>query len=309
MRSEKEMMDLIIGTAQRDERIRGVYMNGSRTNRNAPRDIFQDYDIVYVVRETASFIKDEKWIDIFGKRLYMQMPEKMDMLLGHAHDIDNCYGYLMQFEDGNRIDLHVQTLEYSIADMKSDKLCIIFLDKDKAFPSIPEASDEDHWVRRPSMVEYACCCNEFWWMLNSMGKGLWREEISYAMDTMNFYVRPQLMKMLSWYIGIHTDFSCSIGKSGKYLHKYLSKERMERISRTYPSGSVEAIWQSLFEMCDFFDEIAKEVGGGLNYTYDEKEAHNSRLFLDCTYALPEDAVDFPAISYKGEAASKEAAGR
>lgn len=47
MRIEKEMFDLILGVAQKDERIRAVYMNGSRTNSNAPKDIFQDYDIVY----------------------------------------------------------------------------------------------------------------------------------------------------------------------------------------------------------------------------------------------------------------------
>lgn len=56
MRSEKEMFDLILGVAKQDERIRAVYMNGSRANPNAKKDIFQDYDIVYVVKETASFI-------------------------------------------------------------------------------------------------------------------------------------------------------------------------------------------------------------------------------------------------------------
>ena len=35
MRSEKEMMDTIIEVAEKDARIRGVYMNGSRTNPNA----------------------------------------------------------------------------------------------------------------------------------------------------------------------------------------------------------------------------------------------------------------------------------
>ena len=39
MRSEKEMLDLIIRTAQDDVRIRAVIMNGSRANPNAPRDI------------------------------------------------------------------------------------------------------------------------------------------------------------------------------------------------------------------------------------------------------------------------------
>ena len=40
MRTEKEMMDLIITTAQNDDRIRAVYINGSRTNCNATKDIF-----------------------------------------------------------------------------------------------------------------------------------------------------------------------------------------------------------------------------------------------------------------------------
>lgn len=104
MRSEKEMIDLILDTARKDERIRAVYMNGSRTNPNAPKDLFQDYDIVYVVRETLPFIKDTTWIDRFGERLYMQLPEQTGLLLGYEADLANCYGWLMQFTDGNRID-------------------------------------------------------------------------------------------------------------------------------------------------------------------------------------------------------------
>lgn len=64
MRSETEMYDLILGVAQGDERIRAVYMNGSRTNPNVPRDMFQDFDVVYVVTEIASFVKDEKWVNV-----------------------------------------------------------------------------------------------------------------------------------------------------------------------------------------------------------------------------------------------------
>ena len=69
MRTESEMLALILQTAKDDARIRAVYMNGSRTNPNARRDIFQDYDVVYVVTETASFIADDRWIERFGARL------------------------------------------------------------------------------------------------------------------------------------------------------------------------------------------------------------------------------------------------
>ena len=47
MRSEQEMLELIVNTARHDDRIRAVIMNGSRANPNAPRDFFQDFDIVY----------------------------------------------------------------------------------------------------------------------------------------------------------------------------------------------------------------------------------------------------------------------
>lgn len=76
MRSEKEMMCLILNAAREDERIRAVIMNGSRVNPNVKRDCFQDYDIVYVVKDIQSFTSDHSWINRFGKIMIVQMPER-----------------------------------------------------------------------------------------------------------------------------------------------------------------------------------------------------------------------------------------
>ena len=38
MRTENEMYDLILEVAKNDARIKAVYMNGSRTNENVPKD-------------------------------------------------------------------------------------------------------------------------------------------------------------------------------------------------------------------------------------------------------------------------------
>lgn len=81
MRSEEEMMHLILQVAKDDERVRAVYLNGSRTNPNAPKDRFQDYDVVYVVTDTKPYYENHDWINHFGTVLYMQMPEYMDLLL------------------------------------------------------------------------------------------------------------------------------------------------------------------------------------------------------------------------------------
>lgn len=290
MRTEKEMFDLIIGVAQNDDRIRAVYMNGSRTNKNAPKDIFQDYDVVYVVTETKSFQNDKSWIDIFGEQLYMQMPEETGIMLGLCDsDIDKSYGWLIQFADGNRLDLHVNELEFAKESILDDKLCEILLDKDNVLPKLDKSTDKDYWIKKPNEAKFLAVCNEFWWSLNNVAKGLWRQEIPYVLDMLNLYIRTELIEMLSWQIGIKTDFSVSVGKSGKYMYKWLSKDVWENFLQTYCGANVEGIWQAVFTMCDLFDEIARKVSQQLGYTYNIQEAKNSRAWLEQVKKLDSDA--------------------
>ena len=93
MRSEKEILSLIINTAETDGNIRAAYLEGSRVNPDAEKDIFQDYDVVYIVRSTAPYIADKSWIDRFGERLYMQYPEDS---VYFESDKENNNGWLKQ---------------------------------------------------------------------------------------------------------------------------------------------------------------------------------------------------------------------
>lgn len=288
MRSEAEMFSLIRKTAEEDERIRAVYMNGSRTNKKIPKDIFQDYDIVYVVRETASFIAEKTWIDRFGERLFMQYPDDNPQEPG---DRENRYGWLIQFADGNRLDLHVETIAHAVDHIAKDRLCEILLDKDGMLPAMPEATDEDYWVKRPSEVTYLCCCNEFWWCLDNVAKGLFREELLYVQDMVNFHVRKQLETVLAWKIGILTEFGVSIGKSGKYMHRWLSKAEWQSYLSTYFRADVEEAWEAVMEMCTLFERTALFVGKALGYRYHEQEGTNCRSYLEHVRDLPKDAAE------------------
>ena len=277
MRTEKEMMDLILNTAREDDRIRAVYMNGSRTDKNAPKDIFQDYDIVYVVKETESFIKDKDWIRRFGDILFMQYPDESP---DYPSDKANSYGYLMIFTDGNRLDLTLKFEAHAKENVLEDRLCEILLDKDGILPIIPEATDADYHVKKPSEDQYAATCNEFWWCLNNIAKGLWRKEVTYAQDMLNFVVRKQLEKMLSWKIGIVTDYSVSIGKSGKYMHKWLSKEEWQAYLDTYCGADVEEMWHSVEIMCKLFYDTSKWFAKETGFTFNRTEADNCLFYLN-----------------------------
>ncbi len=54
------MMKMLIEFAKNDERIRLVTLEGSRTNKNIPRDVYQDYDISYFVTDMDSFKENDR---------------------------------------------------------------------------------------------------------------------------------------------------------------------------------------------------------------------------------------------------------
>lgn len=286
MRNEETMHKLFLDIANEDDRILAVYMNGSRTNANAPKDIFQDYDIVFVVRETWSFIENKEWIHRFGNILYMQYPDEHP---DFPDDKENFYGWLMQFEDGVRVDLHVESVTHAKAHICDDRLCRILLDKENVLPGIPESSDADYHVKKPTEAQFRASANEFWWCSNNLAKGLWREEIPYVQDMANFVVRKELERMLSWKAGIKTNFTVSVGKSAKYLYKWLSKEEYRDYLNTYFGGTVEEAWRGVFCMCDLFDSTARYVAEELKYVYDIEEGKVAAAFLRHVKDLPKDA--------------------
>ncbi|RRJ65974.1 aminoglycoside 6-adenylyltransferase [Paenibacillus oralis] len=276
MRSEQEMMQLILDYARNDDRVRAVGMNGSRTNPNAPKDRFQDYDIVFLVTDMKSFIRDKHWMDCFGSRIIMQTPEDMKLI---PPELDGNFAYLMLFSDGNRIDLTLCPVEKKETWNNGDKLSLVLLDKDRALPHLPEPTDQDYWVKHPSAAFYGDCCNEFWWVSTYVAKGLWRREMTYAMDHLNMCVRPMLIKMLEWKVGLDTGFSLSTGKNGKYLEKYLPNQSWLALMSTYPEGTYAAVWRALFAALDLFRSTAKEVAERLNYEYPLDDDRNVTAYL------------------------------
>lgn len=291
MRSEKEMFDLILGKARKDERIRAVYMNGSRTNPQAPKDIFQDYDMVYVVTETASFIEDEKWIHAFGDLLMIQEPDKNNRLVGMDMDFDRSYGYLMLFTDGNRIDLCIQTKEAMMEEYLNDKLTIPLLDKDDCLPPIAASTDWDYHVKKPTEARFMSCCNNFWWCLQNVAKGIWRDELPYAKQMFECVIRANLDEMVSWWIGTKHDFQVSTGKMGKYFKRYLPGTYWEMYRQTYSDGGYDHVWNSIFAACELFRILAKDVAGYLSFTYQVDDDTNMTEYLKHVKELPSDAKE------------------
>lgn len=285
MRSEQQMFDLILSVARGDARVRAVLMNGSRANPNAPRDFFQDYDIVYVVTEVDSFKRAPEWIGCFGELMILQLPDDMGSPEPNGK---GSYCYLMQFADGNRIDLTLFPLALLPA-LEEDSQTILLLDKDGLFAHVPPASDEDYLPKPPTAKQFFDCCNEFWWVCPYVAKGLWRRELPYARHMAEIYVREQLEKMLVWAIGVRTGFAVSPGKHGKYFERLLPPDWWQLWLQTYADASYEHTWDALFAMTELFRMAARQVAQhfGLDYLQGEDERISAHLWH--VRHLPRDA--------------------
>jgi aminoglycoside 6-adenylyltransferase len=287
MRSEQEMLELIVNTAKNDARIRAVIMSGSRVDPNARRDIFQDFDIAYLVTDVACFTDDHTWINRFGEIMILQMPEAMEdpppMNDGH-------FAYLMQFADGNRIDLTLFPIA-RLDEFERESLSVLLLDKDGVVGLFPAPSESDYLPKPPNAKRFSDCCNEFWWVCPYVAKGLWREEITYAKTMFDQVVREQLMKMLTWYVGVQTQFLCNPGKFGKHLKQYLEPELWAMLEKTYSDGSYEDTWDALSMMCDLFRMTANQVAEHFGFDYSRGDDEKVSAHLKHVRSLPKDAKE------------------
>jgi len=285
MRSEAEMMALILGFAQAREDIRAVILNGSRVNPNVKPDPLQDYDIVYLVRSVEPYRRNATIPPAFGEPMIVQQPDDMGDPL--PEDSDG-YAYLMQFEDGNRIDLSFYPLE-SAARITADSLTRVLLDKDGRIGALPPPSDRGYWPQPPDAKAFDDCCNEFWWVTPYVAKGLWRGELTYAHFMLDEVVRAQLMKMLTWYVGMRSGFTRSSGKAGKFLKTLLEPELWDLLERTYCDADPQHTWQALFDLGELFRRTGRELAGTFGFAYPEYEDAHVSAYIRRIRELPRDA--------------------
>lgn len=270
VRSEQDMMAMLLDFAREHEQIRLVTLEGSRTNKRITPDRYQDYDIAFFVTDMNGFKADDQWLDVFGPRLMMQKPEDMELF---PPEYGNWFSYLMLFADGNKVDLTLIPLE-EVEDYfrGSDGLVEVLLDKDSRIPAREPATDRKYWLAQPSARSFDDCCNEFWFVSTYVVKGLARGEILFAIDHLNGIARPNLLRMMGWAIGAERGYTFSVGKNYKFIKRYLAEEDWGLLLSTYEQNGYPQMWQALFTCYSLFRRYSHTVADRLGYPYPDYDA-------------------------------------
>jgi aminoglycoside 6-adenylyltransferase len=269
------MLDKIIEFAKQNINIQGAVLNGSRVSPRATPDIYQDYDVIYVIDDVKPFVEDQRWIDTFGKLIIMQKPDEMD---GVWPKQNNKFTFLMLFEDGNRIDLTFMQKDRYL-NSHIDSQTKVLWDKNDILSNIPEPNDSDYLPKPPTEKLFKDRCNEFLWCSQNVAKGLKRKELTYAKFMSENVLRGELIKLLSWYAGMKTNHTQNLGAYGKYLEKYIEPDIWQQFVKTYVGANYDQMWGALFGMFELFNELAVNISDHFGFEYKQPEYQNMLKYL------------------------------
>ena len=258
MRTEAEMLNLILQTAKTIQ-VEAVAMSGSRTDKTALKDEFQDYDVVYVVDDLDNLTSDLSWLDQFGTRIIEQ-----EVTLGHRRL------YLMLFEDGNRIDLTLCPKDHIQEWVDSEADYTVLKDEKGLFESYPP-NLQRYWTSQASEKDFKESCNEFWWVSAYVVKGICRNQLIYATDHLYGICQQELLKILAWQVASDNG-AVDVGKNYKYLFQYLPAEKEKEFSSLLDFASLDKIIQSLFATMTLFHQEAQAFSLKTGFPYDKETA-------------------------------------
>ena len=258
MRAETEMLDLILQTAKTLQ-VKAVVMSGSRTNPKAPKDEFQDYDVVYIVDDLDNLTNDLSWLDQFGKRIIEQ-----EVALDHRRL------YLMLFEDGNRIDLTLCPKDH-IQEWVDSEAGFTFLEDPEHLFEPYSQNLERYWTSPATETDFEKSCNEFWWVSAYVVKGICRKQLLYATDHLYGICQQELLKVLAWK-GSSDRGKVDIGKNYKYLFNYLPVEKEKEFSNLLDFSSIDKITKSLFATMELFHQESQFLANKMGFDYDMEVA-------------------------------------
>lgn len=271
MRDEKTVVKQIIDFAQTDDDIRAVVMNGSRVNSNAPVDPFQDYDVIFFVKDLPSETHktDQSWADTFG-----------DLVICQQNDFENGYIFLMQFFDGVRLDASFRSIDTVKDAINADSLSKVLLDKDNIIGTIPAPGEASYWVKKPTEKEWDQSLNELFWIQPYVIKAVYRNEEAMAHYMYHNIFLQQMQKLVSWFVSIDKNWQVNIGAYNKWLNKYLESTMAESFFSLFKINTLNQYIQKMSDARALIRHLGVSLGKKLGYTYPCKFDENVCQFMD-----------------------------
>jgi aminoglycoside 6-adenylyltransferase len=259
--------------AQAHDDVRALILTSTRAIPHARVDAYSDYDVIAIVRDVRPMLEDTRWQAGFGEVLLAYWDPVATNPATGAQSVSS----ITQYMNGLKIDFTLWSAQ-QFTDVTSeaephpelDAGHQVLLDKDGLCAGLPAPTYSAYVPRRPDDETYQRLITDFLIGVPYVAKCLLRDELLPAKWVLDFDMRfNYLLPMLEWRVQCDHDWSLKAGVLGRGLKTRVSADTWRGLESTFTGPDVEANWEALFAMVDFFGRIAAEVAEHLGYRYPE----------------------------------------
>ncbi len=266
-RSEKEVIEMVLDFAEKNESVRAVI----RTNL-LPKREYDYYNFCFVADDPEQYDGDI-FENCFGERILLYRGDRNYPELFP----DNTKAHLIVFSDSTTIAINVMGREAFLARYNREQThgnvwigdtYLKILDKDHILPAIRRLDEKQTWFSEtPSEEEFGGTNSEFWWVLKTFAEYTLRKELPSAMFYLNMAVRDLLNRMIRWYLFLRTGQPVDMGILDCNMEKLLGRELFSLYKETYPAADYEQIWKAFDAVVKLWTTIGKDVAKRCGYVY------------------------------------------
>ncbi len=269
---QPRMIAWLLRWAAENEIVRAILLTSTRAIPGAKVDPYSDYDVILVLQDIRPYFESRAWLADFGPVLAVYQ-DPLEPELGVLRS-----GYVVQYEDGLKIDFTLWPVEIMLAVAASSKLPLeldagyqVLLDKDTLCDGLPRPTYTAYIPKPPDEAAYLTTVELLFLNAAYVAKYLRRDDLVGAKHVMDYYLRQEdLIPMLEWRVQVDHGWRVKPGPYGRNLKQRLTSDWWEAYEQTYSGHVLEDNWRALWNAIELFRLAAREVGDRLGFQYPEE---------------------------------------
>lgn len=267
--AQEQMLQLFASWGSQQHNIRAIIMTSTRAIPNGPVDALSDYDLILVAADVYPFYHSRDWLAAFGRVLALYRDP-----ITPDGDFE-MVGYIVQFEDGLKIDFCVwpvgllrRIVHEPELPTELDAGYVVLLDKDDLTADLKPPTYKGYAPVPPTEAHYHDVIESFFLDTGYVAKYLWRDDMMAAKHILDAMLKQEhMLPMLEWHAAIDHNWSIRPGPHGRRLKQWLRPDLFAELENTYTGADIEANWDALFRTIALMRRVAVEVGAHLGYAY------------------------------------------
>ena len=279
MRSEREILEIVIDAARREDSVRAVI----RTDLLPVRKYLYTYNFYFVVNDIEKY-EEDVFRSCFGERILLFRGDR-----NYPEMFPGTKAHLMVFRDGVTIVVHAMDVNTFLARYNGknayENVWIgdtyqKVLDKDNILPEI-ERSEEKQTIfaGAPAREEFINVNSEFWWVMKTFAEYTLREELLSSMFYLNNSVRDLLNRMIHWYIYLKAGHPVDMGILDSRMEEVLEADLFRLYKKTYPGADYPQIWEAYDAVTELWRKTGRFVSERCGFDYPDETELNMTEFI------------------------------